>query len=137
MTGWAQYRAEVAEERAEAGLCTECGGNPSVAPGFVQVSAAEWARAKEAEAELERLRRRIPWDQAGADRLADEVAILIRLGDLDSRSRAGDALLAYRDPPAGKRADEVLALRRENAQLKAWKEKVCLAVGWVNWQMNS
>ena len=45
-----------------------------------------------------------------ADRLADEVAILVRWHKLDARSPAGDALLDYRDPPSSERADRLVVV---------------------------
>ena len=48
-----------------------------------------------------------PFDRLCADRLADEVAVLVRRGALDSRSPAADALLDYREPPSSSRADRL------------------------------
>lgn len=57
-------------------------------------------------------------DRRGAERLADEVAVLIRKGLLDARSPTGDALLDYRNPPSSPRADRLVTLERERDE--AW-----------------
>lgn len=61
------------------------------------------------------------FDKVGADRLADEVAVLIQLGRLDARGPAGDALLDYRDPPRNERTDRLTHLE---AELAASKEEI-------------
>lgn len=48
--------------------------------------------------------RESPFDKRAADNLADEVAVLIQRGVVDSRSLLADALLDYRDPPTSERA---------------------------------
>ena len=78
---------------------------------------AERAAARErdeARAEAARLQR-------DGDRLADEVAALVRLRELDPRSPAGDALLDYREPPSSPRADRLAATERraEDAERRA------------------
>ena len=50
-----------------------------------------------------------------AERLADEVAVLVRRGVLDSRSPAADALLDFRDPPSSPRADRLSELEAVQA----------------------
>lgn len=55
-------------------------------------------------------KRASPFDQLCADRLADEVAVLVRRGVIDSRSPAADALLDYRNPPSTPRADRLAEL---------------------------
>lgn len=52
-----------------------------------------------------------------AGRLADEVAVLVRLHNLDSRSPAADALLDYREPPSSPRADRLAELEASRAEL--------------------
>lgn len=52
-------------------------------------------------------------DQRAADRLADEVAVLVRRKIIDARSPAGDALLDYREPPPSERSDRMADLERE------------------------
>jgi hypothetical protein len=47
-----------------------------------------------------------------AEALADEVAVLVRRGVLDSRSPAADALLDFRDPPSSPRADRLAELEK-------------------------
>jgi hypothetical protein len=47
------------------------------------------------------------WNKISADRLADEVAVLVRRGVIDSRSLAADALLDYRDPPFTERSERL------------------------------
>jgi len=49
-------------------------------------------------------------DKRCADALADEVAVLVKRGVIDSRSPAADALLDYRNPPSSPRADRLAAL---------------------------
>lgn len=53
-----------------------------------------------------------------ADRLADEVAVLVRDGRLDARSPAADALLDYREPPYSPRADRLWQLEGDVADIK-------------------
>jgi hypothetical protein len=59
------------------------------------------------------------FDHIGGDRLADEVAVLIRRKAIDARSPAGDALLDYREPPSTERADRMAVLETENERLAA------------------
>jgi hypothetical protein len=61
------------------------------------------------------------FDQRCADRLADEVAILIRRRILDARSPAADALLDYRDgrSPSNEQTDRIAALEAEVDRLRA------------------
>lgn len=56
-----------------------------------------------------------PFDKIGADRLADEVAVLVKRGVIDSRSPAADALLDYRNPPSSPRADRLAELETTRA----------------------
>lgn len=58
------------------------------------------------------------FDQLAADRLADEVAVLVRRKVIDARSPAGDALLDYRDPPPSPRADRLATLEAEFVALR-------------------
>lgn len=48
-----------------------------------------------------------------ADRLADEVAVLIRRRMIDARSPVGDALQDFRSPPSTERADRLAMLESE------------------------
>lgn len=59
------------------------------------------------------------FDQTAADLLADEVAALVRLKVIDSRSPAADALLDYRDPPATPRADRLAEMDHREAAVRA------------------
>ena len=59
-----------------------------------------------------------------ADVLADEVAALVRLKTIDSRSPAADALLSYRDPPSTERADLLASLRADRDRLAAEVERL-------------
>ena len=63
-----------------------------------------------------------------ADRLADEVAVLVMRGDLDARSAAGDRLLDYRNPPRSPRSDRLLeleyALAASQAETLALRQRV-------------
>lgn len=79
---------------------------------------AENARLWDENAELRRRPLRT-FDQLAADRLADEVAVLVHRRFLDSRSPAGDALLDYRDPPSSSRADRMASLENQIAQIEA------------------
>jgi hypothetical protein len=76
---------------------------------------------EERDALLEEIRRfRLdPFVIRCADRLADEVAALVRRRVIDSRSPAADALLDYREPPSTPRADRLAALEREVERLLA------------------
>lgn len=56
-----------------------------------------------------------PFDRRAADNLADEVAVLVLRGAIDSRSLVGDALLDYRDPPCSDRARELFRSRGYSA----------------------
>ena len=64
---------------------------------------------------------------AGAARLADEVAALVRRGVLDARCPAADALLDYREPPATPRADRLASLDTQLADVGArliwWRDR--------------
>lgn len=51
-----------------------------------------------------------PFDRIGADRLADEVDLLVRRKMLNERSPAADALLDYRSPPMSPRSDRLLVM---------------------------
>lgn len=66
-----------------------------------------------------------------ADRVADEVAVLVRRHVIDSRSPAADALLDYRSPPSSARADRMAALQQENARLRARGEALQAVVSAV------
>lgn len=59
------------------------------------------------------------FDKLAADKLADEVAALVVLGDLGTRSRAGDALLDYRNPPRTERSDAIAAEIRRAREVYA------------------
>lgn len=80
-----------------------------------------------------------PWTRKGADRLADEVAVLIRRGVLDARSPAGDALQDYRDPPQTDRADRIAsqewtieALQKERDTLRAEQDEAVSLLALAN-----
>lgn len=78
-------------------------------------------------AELAQLKARIPrepFDVRCADALADEVAVLIKSGRLDTRSPAGDALLDYRNPPMTTRADALVNARVTAERLAARVEQL-------------
>jgi len=59
-----------------------------------------------------------------AEKLADEVDVLVRTHKLDSRSPAADALLDYRNPPQTERSDRIVELGKENQKLKAATEEM-------------
>lgn len=63
-----------------------------------------------------RVRNSLPWDDTMdkrcADKLADEVAVLVKTHVIDSRSPAGDALLDYRNPPSSERADRLATITK-------------------------
>lgn len=59
-----------------------------------------------------------------ADRLADEVAVLVRRDVIGSRSPAADALLDYRDPPSSERADRLAHLEREVERVAAERDRM-------------
>lgn len=52
-----------------------------------------------------------------ADRLADEVAVLVVNRVIDSRSAAADALLNYRNPPRSPRSDRLADLEADRDAL--------------------
>ena len=81
---------------------------------LVRTERAAARERDEARAELARLRR-------DGERLADEVAALVRLRELDPRSPVGDALLDYREPPSSPRADRLAAAeqRARDAEQRA------------------
>ena len=58
-----------------------------------------------------------PFDKLTAEVLADEVAVLVRRGVLDSRSPVADALLDYRNPPPTERSDRMAVLEAEVERL--------------------
>lgn len=58
------------------------------------------------------------FDQLGADRLADEVAVLVHRRVVDARSPVADALLDYRDPPSTPRAERMARLEADAARLE-------------------
>lgn len=67
-----------------------------------------------------------PFDKVCADKLADEVAVLIQRGRLDSRSAAGDALLDYRNPPRNERSDRIADLEAEvKSACQALQDEQC------------
>lgn len=81
------------------------------------------ARAVAAEERAERAEKAIlsfgsPFDKRGADRLADEVAALIRLRVISERSPVADALLDYREPPSTPRADRLAEVEAERDALR-------------------
>jgi hypothetical protein len=53
------------------------------------------------------------FDKIAAERLADEVAVLVCRGVIDARPPAGDALLDYRSPPPSDRSDRLVNLEAE------------------------
>lgn len=72
----------------------------------------------------EATKERSTFDRVGADRLADEVAVLVRRGTIDARSPAGDALLDYRDPPSTPRADRLASLESALEEARAEVERL-------------
>lgn len=71
-----------------------------------------------------------PLQKMAADRLADEVAVLVTRGYLDSRSAAADALLDYRQPPRSPRSDRLAELENGVATERARIRKELLE--WAN-----
>lgn len=73
-------------------------------------------------AEVARLTERLGevggFDRLCADKLADEVDVLVRQHVLDPRDPAADALLDYREPPSTPRSDRLLDLEREVERLR-------------------
>jgi hypothetical protein len=65
-----------------------------------------------------------PFDKRCADRLADEVDVLIQRKIIDSRSPAADALLDYREPPRTERSDRLAKLEAEIARLQLQIERL-------------
>ena len=58
------------------------------------------------------------FDKISADRMADEIDVLISRKIIDSRSPAADALLDYRDPPRSDRSDRLAVLEKKIEKLK-------------------
>jgi hypothetical protein len=75
-------------------------------------------------------------DKSAADKLADEVAVLVRRGIIDSRSAAADALLDYREPPSSPRADRLVE-RDATFDANVERLKACehIAEGDGGWQV--
>jgi hypothetical protein len=87
-----------------------------LARGYYERKMHEAERERdEARAEAERLRNErngpLTTKLRAADALADAVAAMVSLRQIDARSLAGDALLDYRDPPRSERSDALAALR--------------------------
>lgn len=59
------------------------------------------------------------FDRNCADKLADEVAVLVRRRVIDSRSAAADALLDYRNPPVTPRSERLSELEAQLAASEA------------------
>lgn len=78
-------------------------------------------RHARAAAELETYRTKGagPWEKRAADRLADEVNVLVRRKIIDARSPAADALLDYRDPPYTEHSDRMAELERSLEDARA------------------
>lgn len=98
-------------------------GGAAIAPGVVGAEREDYAKkiVDAHNAVVAALRRQLAehdggWDRRAADRLADEVAALVRRGKLDSRSPAADALLDYRNPPSSPRADRLAELEQQLAE---------------------
>jgi hypothetical protein len=86
---------------------------------YLQLAAlleAERDRADHAKARLSIM-------EIGANRLADEVAVLVTRSVIDARSPAADALLDYRDPPRTPRSDRIAQLKRELAAAREDAER--------------
>jgi len=60
------------------------------------------------------------FDQLGANRMADEIDVLIKRRVIDSRSPAADALLDYREPPRTPRSDRLATLEAERDE---WRRR--------------
>jgi hypothetical protein len=65
------------------------------------------------------------FDQIAADRMADEIALLVRRKEIDARSPAADALLDYREPSTSERSDRMLELTHEVERLLAESGRQC------------
>jgi len=61
------------------------------------------------------------FDKRAADALADEVAVLVRVGTIDARSPAGDALLDYRndEAPFTERSERIAELTERASMLES------------------
>ena len=76
--------------------------------------------------EVERLRAIAgTFDKRCADRLAEEVAVLVLRKVIDSRSPAADALLDYRDPPSTEHADRLAKADAECERLRKLVGEAC------------
>lgn len=53
------------------------------------------------------------FDHLAAERMADEIAVLVQRKFIDSRSPAADALLDYRDPPQTERSERIVDMERD------------------------
>jgi len=94
---------------------------------------------REAADEIERLKSggSRPFDKRAADRLADEVAVLIRRHVIDARSPAGDALLDFRDPPQSERSDRLWLLEAERDALAAKVQAAMAEIGLLRDRVDS
>lgn len=63
------------------------------------------------------------FDKLCADRMADEIAVLVQRKVISSRCPAADALLDYRDPPQSPRSDRLLELETAIDAYRAAKGK--------------
>lgn len=70
----------------------------------------------------------LKWKVRAADAMADAVAVLVQIRKIDSRSRAADALLDYRDPPRDERTDAMAIMESELATAKADAERYRVAL---------
>lgn len=53
------------------------------------------------------------FDHLAAERMADEIAVLVQRKVISSRCPAADALLDYRNPPQSERSDRLVDLERQ------------------------
>lgn len=102
---------------------TPAESSPSFA-GMLELLEPLKEKLTEALAEVKTLRSQLfaagylTFDKLGADRLADEVDVLVRRKVIDSRSPAADALLDYREPPSSERSCRLASLEKECDELR-------------------
>lgn len=100
-------------------LISGCPSTPTAMGAWLGLSHAYLVRLL---TEIEELHRRAPresFDVRCADKLADEVDVLVLRKVIDSRSPSADALLDYRNPPTSPRSDRMAALEKRQEELLA------------------
>lgn len=102
MTAWSPDAERMARDIAEISGEDEWGRRFAVAQTWIDTLVRAGAQT---------------FDKIGADRLADEVDVLVIKRVIDHRDPAADALLDYRDPPTSVRSDRLAFLEKRIAEI--------------------